>query len=91
METNNLIGFRVEHHFRSTNLRENLNEPERRIALLGVKLSIQNSQFVMFLFFCHSGSSWCAMDSSTWLVCYNRCLGHQTGDRDLSITTGMVN
>ena len=33
METNNLIGFRVEHHFRSTDLRENLNEPERRIAL----------------------------------------------------------
>lgn len=45
METNNLIGFRVEHHFRSTDLRENLNEPERRIAVLGVKLSIQNSQF----------------------------------------------
>ena len=45
METNNLIGFRVEHHFHSTDLRENLNEPERRIALLGVKLSIQNSQF----------------------------------------------
>lgn len=34
-----------EHDFRSTDLRENLNEPERRIALLGVKLSIQNSQF----------------------------------------------
>ena len=45
METNNLIGFRVEHDFCSTDLRENLNEPERRISLLGVELSIQNSQF----------------------------------------------
>ena len=88
METNNLIGFRVEHHFHSTNLRENLNEPERRIAK---SCQFKIVSFVMFLFFCHSGSSWCAMDSSTWLVCYNRCLGHQTGDRDLSITTGMVN